>query len=267
MTAASCRAELSTTPSGLRPGSTSSCSLATWHVALMLVPPDGCDDNDVFDCGARHHAERFSTGAAPHASPQRGMRHSCQCPRCEDSGVFVGITPSGFRSGQHLELLLGNEARGTHAGASRRLRRQHRLRLHCLASRLAAFDRGSNTSCSSITRHAALMAVPPGCDDSGGFDCGALRRAERSFDSASSTAELGTTPSGLQPGSTPSCSSATWHAALMSVPPDGCDDSSVLSCGAEHHAEWTSAGQHLELLLGNVARGTHAGASRRLRRQ
>ena len=75
MTAASCRAELSTTPSGLRPGSTSSCSLATWHVALMLVPPDGCDDNDVFDCGARHHGERFSTGAAPHASPRRGMRH------------------------------------------------------------------------------------------------------------------------------------------------------------------------------------------------
>ena len=186
---------------------------------------------------------------------------------CEDSGVFVGITPSGFRPGQHLELLLGSAACGTHAGASRRLRRQHRLRLHGLASHQAAFDRGSNTTCSSITRHVALMAVPPGCDDSGGFDCGAWHRAERSFDSASSTAELGTTPSGLQPGSTPSCSSATWHAALMSVPPDGCDDSSVLSCGAEHHAEWTSAGQHLELLLGNVARGIHAGASRRLRRQ
>ena len=115
-------------------GNTSSCYLAARHAALMPVPPDGCDDSDVFDCGARHHAERFSTGAAPHASPQRGMRHSCQCPRCEDSGVFVGITPSGFRSGQHLELLLGNVARGTHAGASRRLRRQWHLLLRNSAS-------------------------------------------------------------------------------------------------------------------------------------
>ena len=127
MTAASCRAELSTTPSGLRPGSTSSCSLATWHVALMLVPPDGCDDNDVFDCGARHHAERFSTGAAPHACPQRGMRHSCRClstaaTTAESSTAELGNTPSGLRPGQHHMLLLGNVARGTHVGASRRLR-------------------------------------------------------------------------------------------------------------------------------------------------
>ena len=110
------------------------------------------------------------------------------------------------------------------------------------------------------------MAVPLGCDDSGGFDCGAWHRAERSFDSASSTAELGTTPSGLQPGSiqtaattaasclaelsttpnglrpgsTSSCSSATRHVALMLVPLDGCDDSGVFDRGARHHAEWTS---------------------------
>ena len=100
------RTELGTTPSGLRPRSTSSCSLATWHVALMPVPLDGCDDSDVFDCGARHHAERFLTGAAPHASPRRGMRHSCRClstaaTTATSSTAGLGIMPSGFRPGQH----------------------------------------------------------------------------------------------------------------------------------------------------------------------
>ena len=146
------------------------CSSATWHVALMPVPPDGCDDSGVFLCGARLHAERFLTG---------------------DSTTTM--------------LLLPSAARGTHAGASRRLRRQRRLRLWGSASCRAAFDRGS-TTCWSSTRHAALMPVPPdGCEDSGVF--------------------VGITPSGFRPG------------------------------------------QHLELCLGNAARGTHASASRRLRRR
>ena len=42
-------------------------------------------------------------------------------------------------------LLLPSAVRGTHAGASRRLRRQRRLRLRGSASCRAAFDRGSTT--------------------------------------------------------------------------------------------------------------------------
>ena len=89
---------------------------------------------------------------------------------CEDSGVFVGITPSGFRPGQHLELLLGNAACGTHAGASRRLRRQRSLRLWSSATHRVDFDRSSTTCCSSATWHVALMLVPlDGYDDNGIF--------------------------------------------------------------------------------------------------
>jgi len=98
------------------------CSSATWHVALMPVPPDGCDDSGVFLCGARLHAERFLTG---------------------DSTTTM--------------LLLPSAARGTHAGASRRLRRQRRLRLWGSASCRAAFDRGSTTCCS--LRPAVLLLL------------------------------------------------------------------------------------------------------------
>jgi hypothetical protein len=75
----------------------------------MPVPPYGCDDSDIFDCGARHHAERFSIG---------------------------DITTT--------MLLLPNVACGTHASASRWLRRRWHLRLWGSASRRAVFDRGQH---------------------------------------------------------------------------------------------------------------------------
>jgi hypothetical protein len=71
------------------------------------------------------------------------MRHSCRClstaaTTAESSTVELGNTPSGLRPEQHHMLLLGNVARGTHAGASRRLRRQWHLLLRNSASHRGA---------------------------------------------------------------------------------------------------------------------------------
>ena len=124
------------------------CSSATWHVALTPVPPDDCDDSGVFDCGARHHAERLSTGAAPHAGPRRGMRHSCRCPQ------MAARTVASSSASRRAAFDRGNTSSCA------------------LATRHVAL----------------MPVPLDGCDDSVVFDCGAWHRAKRLLTGAATLA-------------------------------------------------------------------------------
>ena len=190
----------------------------------------------IFDCGARHHAEWTSAGQHPDG--------------CDDSGVLscgAEHHAEWTSARQHLELLLGNATCGTHAGASRRLRRQWSLRLRSSAPRRVDFDRGSTTCCSSVSGHVALMLVPPdGCDDSGVPSSGARHHTEWTLTAAT-------------PYSAPR-QRGSWHSCWCLSTAATTVESSTAELGT------TQSGlrprQHQMLVLGNRARGTHAGASR-----
>ena len=165
----------------------------------MPVPPDGCDDSDIFDCGARHHAERFSIG---------------------------DITTT--------MLLLPNVACGTHASASRWLRRR------CLqtAARTAAsssFLLRNSASCRAVFDRGSKLLVQIVNDR-----MYTLKKAvhQNLVKPTKLLLPLGNVARGAHAGASRLLARAAFE------------------CG--HHGL---------LLLGNVARGTHAGASRRLRRQ